>query len=241
MLSGQFKPKPQLKVALVADLHPAITCLSTMAQPISQISKRDPMINILIPPSSIIVSYRKLPNLKDLLCLPDQNKFAAGQLPQSRFGYVDTGCRCDVCKISTFGKFVSPPSMPGYKIPIQGPTTCMSGPAVIYHLICNSGRPECSRAHYVGLASTTKDGVKPMSARWSNHKSHHKKSKNNCQMTEHLMTCHKNEDAQNFVSITILEACSTVEVAREREIVWTFDLFAFQPSGLNKREESKED
>ena len=130
--------------------------------------------------------------------------------------------------------------MPGYKVPVKGPTTCTSGPALIYHLICNSGRPECRKAHYVGLASTNVDGVKPMSARWSNHKSHHKKGKNNCQMTEHLLTCHKNEDPQNFVSITILEVCSNVDVARERETVWTFNLFAYQPTGLNKREETKE-
>ena len=30
MLSGHFKPKQQLKVPLVTDLHPAITCLSDM-------------------------------------------------------------------------------------------------------------------------------------------------------------------------------------------------------------------
>ena len=59
-------------------------------------------------------------------------------------------------------------------------------------------------------------------------------------MTEHLLTCHKNEDPQNFVSITILEVCSNVDVARERETVWTFNLFAYQPTGLNKREETKE-
>ena len=56
-------------------------------------------------------------------------------------------------------------------------------------------------------------------------------------MAEHLLTFHKNEDAQKFVTITILEACPDPIVAKERETIWTFNLFAFYPTGLNRREE----
>ena len=112
-----------------------------------------------------------------------------------------------VCKASTFGRFVSSPSMPGYKLPITDQVSCASGPAVVYHLVCRSGRPECRRAHYVGQASTTKANQKPMANRWANHKSHHKAGRNLCQMTEHLITFHKNESAQDLVTITLLEAC----------------------------------
>ena len=89
----------------------------------------------------------------------------------------------------------------------------------------------------MGMASTTKPNQKPMALRWSNHKSHHRKGRNLCKMTKHLLACHKGELAQEFVTITILEECPSQEVAKERETVWTFNLFAFYPSGLNEREE----
>ena len=243
MLSGQFKPKQTLKVPLVTNLHPAITCLSEMIAPIVDAAKKDPLLKILVPPSSVIVSYRKLPNLMKLICSPDQNQLASSSSTshEAERGYLDTGCRCDVCKISKFGRFVFPPSMPGYKVPIPTKVTCTSGPAIVYHLVCRSGRPECRRAHYVGMASTSVENGKPMSFRWSNHKSHHKKRVDKCEMTKHLMLFHRHEDPQQFVSLTILEKCSTPELAKERETIWAYDLFAFYPTGLNKREEVKVD
>ena len=127
--------------------------------------------------------------------------------------------------------------MPGYKVPLPAQVTCCSGPAVVYHLVCQSRRPECRNAHYVGMASTTIVNGKPMSYRWSNHKSHHKKKKDNCEMTKHLMLFHKNEDPQDLVSLTILEECKTPEEATQKETIWTNKLFSFYPTGLNKREE----
>ena len=106
-----------------------------------------------------------------------------------------------------------------------------------YHLVCKSGRPECARAHYVGMASQPPSNAKAMGTRWSNHKSHHKQGHDLCRMTNHLMTCHKGDSAQDFVKITILEACPSPEVARERETMWCYRLFSFQPCGLNVREE----
>ena len=107
----------------------------------------------------------------------------------------------------------------------------------MYHLVCKSEREECRRAHYVGMASTTKSNVKPMHARWANHKSHHKKGVNKCKMTEHLITWHKNEAAQDLLSITILEKCNSVDEALEAERKWSYNLFSYYPCGLNLREE----
>ena len=56
-------------------------------------------------------------------------------------------------------------------------------------------------------------------------------------MTDHLLTCHKNENAQEFVKIAILEACPDATSAKERETIWTFKLSGFYPAGVNKREE----
>ena len=237
-LSGQFKPKPKFIVPLVTDLHPAITCLSTMiSTSFSPVLQSDPILNMIIPPTSLVVAYRKLPNLMRYLCCPDQNKFMSQPPLNNVCGYLDTGCRCMVCKVSNFGRFVSSPSLPGFKLPIPGQVSCKSGPAVVYHLVCQSGRPECRRAHYVGMASTSKPNQSPMPYRWSNHKSHHKAAKNLCQMTNHLITCHKNENPQDFVTITMLEACRDKFEAKERETIWAYNLFAFHPTGLNIREE----
>ena len=102
MLSGQYKPKPRLTVPLVTNLHPAITCLSSMVpDSFSTALKSDPLLNIIIPPSSLIVSYRKLPNLSRILCSPDQNKYLINPPQHPATGYLDTGCRCQVCKAST--------------------------------------------------------------------------------------------------------------------------------------------
>ena len=79
----------------------------------------------------------------------------------------------------------------------------------------------------MGMASTTKANKKPMALN----------GHNMCKMTEHLLACHKGELAQEFVTITILEVCPSPEVAKERETIWTYDLFAFYPTGLNEREE----
>ena len=62
--------------------------------------------------------------------------------------------------------------------------------------------------------------------------------KNTCEMSKHLIQYHKNEDPQEFVKVQILEQLSTIEETKAAELSWTRKLFAFHPSGLNKREET---
>ena len=56
-----------------------------------------------------------------------------------------------------------------------------------------------------------------MVLRWANHKSYHDKGVNKCIMSDHLLSCHVGEQAQDFINITILEECSMPEVAREKD------------------------
>ena len=238
VLRGDYKKPPQLTVPLVTDLHPAIMVASSLlSETIGAATRRDPLLNILLPKKSLLVSFRRLPNLSRLLCGPDQNKYITSSPRGPRAGYINTGCQCQVCRASSFGLFVSPPSLPGYKIRIQGPVTCSTGPALVYHLHCKSGRPECAKAHYTGSASTSNPANKAMALRWSNHKSHHRRGRNLCAMTDHLLTCHQGEDAQDLVKITILEACCDPETAKHRETVWSHRIFSYYPAGLNIREE----
>jgi hypothetical protein len=96
---------------------------------------------------------------------------------------------CSVCNISLLAF---------YKVPISSSTTCSSGPALVYHLVCRSGRPECRRAHYVGMASSSAPNKKGMGPKWSNNKSHHKMGHTLCRMSVHLITCHKGETARTL-------------------------------------------
>ena len=57
-------------------------------------------------------------------------------------------------------------------------------------------------------------------------------------MTDHLITCHQNEDPQSLIKITILEKCQDQATAKELEAYWSFKLFSYYPNGLNIRDES---
>ena len=127
--------------------------------------------------------------------------------------------------------------MPGYCVKIPETTTCQSGPFIIYHLQCKSGRGECSRAHYTGRASTLVQSKRAMAGRWSNHKSHFKNNHDFCAMTSHLLAFHKGEDPQKFVQIQILQSAPDLETAKKLEKEWTMKLFCFLPTGLNLRDE----
>ena len=238
VLKGEYRPPPQFSVPFVSTLHPATTVLSKLVKTcFSQAASLDNILEFIIPKSSLLVTYRKLPNLQLLLCKNDQNQLATSSPTPVTSGYTDIGCKCLVCKASLFSKFVNPPSMPGYSVRIPGLTSCKSGPAVVYHLSCKSGRKECNLAHYVGRASTSSNKVQAMASRWANHKSHFKKGHDFCAMTTHLLNFHRGEDPQKFISIQILQSAQSVEEAKQFEIIWTRKLFAYFPSGLNVREE----
>ena len=101
----------------------------------------------------------------------------------------------------------------------------------------NSGRRECSRAHYTGRASTSDARKRPMAGRWANHKSHAKNNHDFCAFTSHLLAFHKGEDPQQFVQLQILQSAPDLETANKLEKEWTLKLFCFVPTGLNLRDE----
>ena len=128
--------------------------------------------------------------------------------------------------------------MPGFQIKLNSTTNCKSGPGIIYHAVCTANNSHCKLAHYVGRAWSSDPVRYPMRARWANHKSHPKMGKKTCEMSKHLIQYHKHEDPQEFVKVQILEQLSTIEETKAAELLWTRKLFAFHPSGLNKREET---
>ena len=238
LLTGQYQQHRDFVLPLVTSLHPAITMMTPLTKQVfREAGIQDPTLQYVIPASSLVVAYSKLPNLQLLMCKNDQNSLATLTPPPANQGYVDTGCGCLVCKASTFTKYVKSPAMPNFGIKIPQTITCRSGPALVYHIACTEDNPECHLAHYVGMASTTDTNIFPMHARWSNHKSHFKHRKNTCQLVNHLLCFHKGQDPQKFLKITLLEVANTPEEAKKLETSWTRRLFAFRPTGLNAREE----
>ena len=239
LLRGQYQNHRSFVVPFVTSLHPSTTMLTPLIkQAISEASQQDPTLQYIVPSSSVLVAYKKLRNLQLLLCRNDQNALVSQSNTIRSQGHTDTGCKCLVCKASTFTKYACSPAMPTFGIKIPKTITCTSGPAVVYHIVCTADKPECRLAHYVGMASTSDyPAVYPMRARWSNHKSHSRKKVNKCQLVNHLLTFHRGEDPQQFLKITLLEAADTPEEARILEVQWTRRLFSFKPTGLNVREE----
>ena len=238
LINGNLRKDTNFILPLVTKLHPAVTVLSQIAKKaIKDANHADPVLQYIMPSSSLVVAYKKLPNLQLLLCKNDQNSLVNSTSPITVNGYQPSKCKCLVCKASTFGKYVRSPALPNYTFKIPENTHCKSGPHVIYHLVCTSKRPECRLAHYVGRAFVSDPTKYAMPSRWANHKCHHRKGKLKCQMTKHLFNFHKGEDAQQFVKIQILQTANTEDEAIGLELIWQRKLFAFQPTGLNLREE----
>ena len=210
LLKGHYHKPPSLVVPLVTTLHPSTTVLTKVTkQSFNEANNLDPILNYLLPKSSLVVAYRKLPSLQLLLCRNDQNALVDRPPPPQVYGHQDTGCKCLVCQVSVFGNLVKSPSMPGFLVKLSSNITCKSGPGVIYHIVCKSNKPHCKLAHYVGRAYSSVSTVYAMPARWSNHKSHFKQSVLNCELTKHLARYHQGEDPQQFMTIQLLEVDQT--------------------------------
>ena len=239
LLEGGYHQASTFKLPMVTTLHPATTVLTRFTKSsFKAASQLDPMLEYLFPSKDVVVAYRKLPNLQLLMCRNDQNSLVSMPTTIRKAGYVDTGCKCRVCKASIFGNFVRSPALPGFLINLTSNTSCRSGPGVVYHITCTSKTPQCRLAHYVGRAWTNSSTVIPMAARWSNHKSYPKCGVNKCKLSDHLLKYYKGEDSQKFLKIQILDSATTLEETRRLELFWTRKLFAFFPTGLNDREEN---
>ena len=239
LITGEYRKASSFIMPLVTQLHPATTVLTpAVKKAFSSATNSDPALQFIIPVSSVVVAYKRLPNLQLLICRNDQNSLVTPPVPQPATGYLNTGCTCLLCKASLFGNYVVSMAMPGYRVRLHGTTTCKSGPGVIYYIKCCSGNPFCTKAHYVGRAWTSDGKVYPMRHRWTVHKSHFRTKFNGCKLTDHLLKFHKGEDPQQFLKVVILEQSSSFDELTQLEIKWTRRLFCYQPTGLNDREET---
>ena len=107
--SMEYKPYNQFSVSLVSTLHPATTVLSHMARnSVSETSNFDSLLQLLIPKSSLLVTYRKLPNLQLLLCRNEQNQLAT-----------KSSSPLDTLTMAVGAFSVKPPHSPSLFTPLQ--------------------------------------------------------------------------------------------------------------------------
>ena len=115
VLNGEYRPSPKFAVPLVSSLHPATTILSQVVKSsFSAALSKDPVLEVILPPSSLIVAYTKLPNLQLLLCPNGQNKLAGQALPtQQRKPWLADGLTIRVTSITTMSSVPSHPILYG--------------------------------------------------------------------------------------------------------------------------------
>ena len=117
LLQGHYHKPQSFVVPLVTALHPSTTILTKVTkQSFDEASNLDPLLGYLLPKESLVVAYRKLPSLQLILCRNDQNALVNRPAPPHIPGYRDTGCKCLVCRASTFGNIVQSPAMPGFLV-----------------------------------------------------------------------------------------------------------------------------
>ena len=94
LLTGQYKKQDKFVLPLVTKLHPAITMLTPLVKNAFQDAATvDPALQYILPTSSVMVAYTRLPNLQILLCRSDQNSLVSPQQKSDIGGHIDTGCR----------------------------------------------------------------------------------------------------------------------------------------------------
>ena len=194
------------------------------------ILQSNPKLKELFPPGSIIPSFRRSKNLKELLA-PSRFKTAEeGQtIQQSNGCFKCERNRCDLCR----NFFVESKSFlslqTGKKYTIHSRLSCDSK-NVIYLVSCK----KC-RLQYIG--STTTD----FRIRFRNHKSAMLTNKTTCEVAVHFNKTSHILDDFSFQCIDQVQAPNNSdEIDRlliTKEAYWSAQLFSLAPHGLNKRKE----
>ena len=214
----------------VLTFNPNLPNVSSIIRKHLLILQSNPKLKELFPQGSIIPSFRRTKNLKELLA-PSRFKTAdEGQTIQP-----NNGCfkcernRCDLCR----NFFVESKSFlsfqMGRKYTIHSRLSCDSK-NVIYLVSCK----KC-RLQYIG--STTTD----FRVRFRNHKSAMLTNKTTCEVAVHFNKIPHSLDDFEFQCIDQVQAPNdSDEIDRfliTKEAYWSAQLFSLAPHGLNKRKE----
>ena len=195
------------------------------------ILESNPKLKDFFPPNSIIASFRRSKNLKELLA-PSRH----GSNTEVEEAVEVRGCfkckrtRCDLCRNNFVESNSFRSSQTGKSYKIRPKLSCDSK-NVIYLASCK----KCN-LQYIG--STTTD----FRVRFRNHKSAMVTKKKTCEVAVHFhRTPHDLNDFSfqciDQVQITANNAGDIEKLLITKEAYWSAQLFSLAPFGLNKRQE----
>jgi hypothetical protein len=188
-----------------------------------------PKLRELFPPNSIISSFRRPKNLKEILA-PSKCRKSSSQstaIPTAGCFTCDK-TRCDLCKNFLVNSQTFSSAQTGKTYFVRQKLSCNSS-NVIYLVHCK----KCN-LQYVGSTTTE------FKVRFRNHKSSMKTNKKTCEVAIHFnRTPHVLSDFtfQCIDQIQTDTSENTEKLLITKEAYWSAQLFSLSPFGLNKRQE----
>ena len=214
----------------VTTFNPNLPNLNHIIKKHLHLLESNPKLKEFFPKNSIIPSYRRSKNLKEILA---PSKFEPRELQNNNSP--EGGCfkcdksRCDLCKnylaeCKDFGSFIT-----GKSYAIRPKLTCDSK-NVIYLISCK----KC-RLQYIGSTTTE------FKVRFRNHKSSMITNKKTCEVAVHFNNTPHSLQEFSFQCIDqITHTNPQVGIDKlliTKEAYWSAQLFTLSPHGLNKRYE----
>ena len=188
-----------------------------------------PKLKELFPPNSIISSFRRPKNLKEILA-PSKcknNPLPTTDVPASGCFKCDKS-RCDLCKNFLVESKTFSSAQTGKTYSVRQRLSC-SSLNVIYLVHCN----KCN-LQYVGSTTTE------FKVRFRNHKSSMKTNKKTCEVAIHFNKSPHVLSDFTFQCIDQIQTHTiqdTEKLLITKEAYWSAQLFSLSPFGLNKRQE----
>ena len=210
---------------LVLDFNPSLPSIGKILFSHRHFIDNSPSLSKIFPKGSIIPSFRRTKNIKEILARPRRTNFDHTE----RQGCFKCKGKCDLCQnfLVESDNFSSARTGRSYPIRQQLHCKCKN---VIYLITCN----KCN-VQYIG--STTNE----FKVRFQNHKSAMNTEKNTCEVAIHF---NKENHVLSDFGFVIIEQIrnfsdqnSLDDRLLTREAFWSAQLRTLQPYGLNKRSE----
>ena len=225
LLSAKVRERKVL-FPLVVDFNPHLPNIGKIIQSYSHFLYDSPTLAQTFPKGSIIPSYRRAKNIKELLAGPKGSNFNNND--NSITGCFKCSKKCDLCKnfLKEDKVFYSSSSNRFYSI--RQRLDCKSK-NVIYLATCK----KC-KVQYVGSTSNE------FKVRFRNHKSAMLTNKTTCELAVHFNKFEHQMSDFDFIVIEKVVNESEGHIDRRlltREAFWCSQLCTLHPHGLNKRSE----
>ena len=183
-----------------------------------------PLLSQIFPKGSIIPSYRRPKNIKEILARPKKTHYSNN----TPVGCFKCKNKCDLCKHYLVENKIFHSACTGRFYSIRQDVHCRSK-NVIYLVTCKT-----CKIQYVGSTSNE------FKVRFRNHKSAMLTNKATCELAVHFNRKEHHMSDFEFIVIEKIVNDTTDDMDKvllTREAFWCAQLCTLQPYGLNKRSE----